>query len=383
MCMNDFINSILLNGVLLLVNPFFYLIIAIIFWNAYKRIKDERYYFKRKVKSFTYEWKQSWFLSLIFFCVLSWMTYYFNIVFPKTFLITLFVILLIFTLIKQFSFLSAIYTIGLSYFISIIISYFTSNYDDYNLLIHFSLAYGLLILLLLFIEVISIYLSNENHFFARKVKSIRGLYIGAHQLKRGLILPFFVYIPVDIIEPIIKFISFVDLPNTPYQLIIFPFVIGYQFTFTAFKLESVKELLLKPYSILFILSGVLLMLYTIIPNISFAFILILIVARECIVFYIRMINRQNTSLYNPSKKGLKVLSVIPNSTAEEIGLQAGEIILKVNGKDVQNRKQFYKLLQEDVSFYKFYIEAEDGEYHYVTCPKYDAEHYELGIIFSV
>src|SRR5699024_9483886 len=118
--MADFMNIVLLNGVLLLLNPLFYIVLAIVLLTGYRRIKNERRLFRTKLKGWSYEWKQSLFMTLIFTIVISAFTIYFQLVMTKYLLIMMMVLFISLFFIKTFSFLSAVYTIGLSYTLTFI-----------------------------------------------------------------------------------------------------------------------------------------------------------------------------------------------------------------------------------------------------------------------
>ncbi|HLR64676.1 MAG TPA: PDZ domain-containing protein [Pseudogracilibacillus sp.] len=382
--MADFMNIVLLNGVLLLLNPLFYIVLAIVLLTGYRRIKNERRLFRIKLKDWSYEWKQSLFMTLIFTIVISAFTIYFQLVMTKYLLIMMMVLFISLFFMKSFSFLSAVYTIGLSYTLTFIAVTMMGELEQVNLLIEESFTVFIFIMALLIVEVVSVLFSNRNHLFSKKIKSNRGLTVGASQLKRGLLLPFVAYVPTEMIEPLIQWLPFIELPNHSYQLVIIPFLFGYQFTFVSYPFKELRQDLIRSYAILLMtLSAVaMLSMFLQIEYIGIILIVLTIFGRELIVFLLRLKDRKGKSLYYPVKDGLKIIAVIEESTASEIGLKAGETILKVNGYSIRSEGQFYQYLREEVPFYKLYVQDMKGKERYLTCPRYEAEHHELGLLFA-
>src|SRR5699024_1546648 len=118
--MADFMNIVLLNCVLLLLNPLFYIVLAIVLLTGYRRIKNERRLFRIKLKDWSYEWKQSLFMTLIFTIVISAFTIYFQLVMTKYLLIMMMVLIISLFFMKSFIFLSAVYKYGIIYTLTFI-----------------------------------------------------------------------------------------------------------------------------------------------------------------------------------------------------------------------------------------------------------------------
>jgi len=81
-----------------------------------------------------------------------------------------------------------------------------------------------------------------------------------------------------------------------------------------------------------------------------------------------------------SSQGLKVMAVIPDTPAHEMGILPGEIIVKVNGVAVTSKEQLYPALQINSAFCKMEVLTWDREIKFVQCAVYAGHHHQLGII---
>src|SRR5699024_12849181 len=66
-----------------------------------------------------------------------------------------------------------------------------------------------------------------------------------------------------------------------------------------------------------------------------------ILIKEWIMFAHSSKNMNKMSILHPMNDGLKVLTTIPNSPAERLGILIGETIVKVNGRAINETNQFY------------------------------------------
>jgi membrane-associated protease RseP (regulator of RpoE activity) len=85
-------------------------------------------------------------------------------------------------------------------------------------------------------------------------------------------------------------------------------------------------------------------------------------------------------LYVHDDRGLKVLAVLPSSPAQNMNVQPGEIIRKVNGRLVRTKEELHQALQINPAFCKLEIINLDGEPRFANHPIYAGDHHQLGII---
>ncbi|WP_391574603.1 PDZ domain-containing protein [Cohnella sp.] len=85
-------------------------------------------------------------------------------------------------------------------------------------------------------------------------------------------------------------------------------------------------------------------------------------------------------LYSQDGTGVKVLAVLPGTPAAELGLQAGEVIKKVNGAVVRNKMELHAALQLQSAYCKLEVVNREGHVKFLQRARYEGEHYQLGLI---
>lgn len=71
-----------------------------------------------------------------------------------------------------------------------------------------------------------------------------------------------------------------------------------------------------------------------------------IAAREGIVLYGQYTEKSGTPMFESVRRGLRVFEILPGSPAEKMGMVRGDIILNVNGKDVQTEEGLNEALKD-------------------------------------
>lgn len=93
----------------------------------------------------------------------------------------------------------------------------------------------------------------------------------------------------------------------------------------------------------------------------------------------RELKRENFFVNND--QGLRVLAVLPGTAAVEMGIQVGERIKKVNGKEVTSVQQLHDAIQTVDSYCKMEVENLAGEIKFVQRGRFANDHHLLGMIF--
>ncbi|OEF97828.1 PDZ domain-containing protein [Desulfuribacillus alkaliarsenatis] len=104
------------------------------------------------------------------------------------------------------------------------------------------------------------------------------------------------------------------------------------------------------------------------------------VAHESIIIMGHRRELLETPIYNHPSNGVRILQVLPNSTAEKIGLKSGEVIVKVNGFPIYNETELHFALSLQPVYVKLEVENLEGEIKFVKTPLYQGEHHSLGVI---
>ncbi len=86
--------------------------------------------------------------------------------------------------------------------------------------------------------------------------------------------------------------------------------------------------------------------------------------------------------YTRQSKGIMILGILPDTPAEKLSLQVGEIIVKANGLEVKNERDFYEALQKNGAYCKLEVIGTNHENRFTQGALYEGDHHELGIIFA-
>lgn len=212
----------------------------------------------------------------------------------------------------------------------------------------------------------------------------RGKVVGGYQMKSFWPVPLFLLIPAQTTGSLLLWTPFFggDAWQSGFSLIALPVVIGFsEMTVSALpknkaRLTSSRLLI---YSI--VLLGLALLAgwwspLTVVAAIA-AFVL-----HELLVWYSRFEEQNRSPFFVHPQRGLKVLAVLPGSPAEELGIQAGEVIFKVNGIPVNTKEQLHSGLRMNSAFCKLEVLNQQGESKFLQRAIYAGDHHQLGVILA-
>ncbi|HLQ95555.1 MAG TPA: PDZ domain-containing protein [Pseudogracilibacillus sp.] len=367
-------------------NPLVYWMILLFMFTGYRRIKKERKDFGRKIYPLFEEGKVSWLIPFIASLFLSIITVVFGLYLNPEIILLLSIIVILWSITASTAFLSASYTLGVTFLITLVlplipVQYSVLGLDFQDIKVEYLTTLALLMGLFLFLEGFILKFTSNTSFPSMKM-SKRGIRVGQQSLKKLVMVPFFVLLPAADMPFQFPLFPTFDIGGQVFMLAFIPFVFGYHYPVQSILPDQAASRLGKPT----ILLGVLVWL---IAGFSFYYsifsivaIIIGLVGKEWITFSFKRKDRLSTSLYYPLEKGLKVMAVIPDSPAEKLHIHIGETILKVNGNDVKTDVEFHEALQNSGAFFKLSVLNADQEIRFVTSPLYEEDHYALGLIFS-
>ncbi|WP_373230829.1 PDZ domain-containing protein [Cohnella sp.] len=103
---------------------------------------------------------------------------------------------------------------------------------------------------------------------------------------------------------------------------------------------------------------------------------------EGLLFISRWRENGRVPLYSQDGTGVKVLAVLPGTPASEMGLQAGEVIKKVNSAAVRTKEELHAAMQLQSAFCKIEVVNREGHIKFLQRARYAGEHYQLGLILA-
>lgn len=366
----------------LFLHPLLYWGIILVFVTGILRIKRERRQFGYKVFHMFSELKNTWLFSLVTGLVLSIICLTIGIVLSYEVIFLISIVTVLLSLHFRFSLLSASYILGITYLIVLFAPTMLNEQNglDPTLFSDVSLT-GLSILLSLFlvVEALLLFRVRRNETFPGLSLSNRGEWIGQHNIKKLAVIPFFIPVPTGLITPFAAYWPLFSIEGETYSLLLFPFLIGIDYMSKRQLPTAVaKEIAQKTvYLAIFVL--VLATFSIIISWFSLLSVLVGIIGKEFIHYQHREQEKKKSSYFH---RGLKVLGIIPGTPAERLGILVGETIVKVNGHKIRTPDEFYEKLRVSGSFFKLDLLDVDGEIRFLQSPRYEGDHYKLGIIFT-
>jgi hypothetical protein len=292
-----------------------------------------------------------------------------------------------FALTRNFHLMSAAITTGFSYFLLVTVHYFDleipyvhTYLEDLNL----GLLSSVMVLagVLTLIEGILIKLNGWKHTSPRLIKSERGLKVGVHKSKKLWLVPMFVLLPTGSLTLPFDWWPVFTLGTESYSLLCVPFLLGFQ----QLVKSTLPEVAIKQMgSRVFWLGAFILTLAVTgfwAPMFSVAAGVIAILGRAWLIYRHRSAEDSKPYYYKRQSKGVMILGILPGTPAEKLSLSIGEIILKVNGTDVNTERGFYEALQKNGAYCKLEVLGTNGENRFEQGALYEGDHHELGILFA-
>lgn len=351
------------------------------------RVKKERKDFHIRVLDTFEELRKLTPPGLLIGLILSITTLTLGIVFPLGTIVLIAVMTILCSLTLNLRWLSPAYVVGLSFFAIILVQRITIKLDWLHSLKvdlkNTSLpAVVMLLGLLVIAEGVLTFFSKNKETTPVRMKSKRGLVVGAHLANRLWLLPVFLLIPGDVIKIPLDWWPILSIHGETYSLILVPFAVGFSMTTVGMlPKESIRKISANT-----ILLGIMTTMLAVVsiwyPVVSIVAASIAIIGREAIAFRHRVRDDALPFYYSEREQGLVILGIIPASPAEKMALHVGEVIVKVNGNPVKTTEDFYQSLQKNRAYCKLDVLDTNGEIRFAQRALYDGEHHELGILFA-
>lgn len=370
----------------LFLHPIFYYAFILAAVLGVSRVKREREDFHVRAENAYYELKQLIPIGLVIGLILSIIMVVVGIVIPIEYIIfiTLFTFILSFT--RQIRWLTPVFTVGLAFFATLF--FLSQNWEfpliqsrtpEWNLNLLPPMA--ILLCLLVIAEGIFILKNGNKGTSPKIIKSKRGLRVGIHEVKRVWLLPVFLVYPSKILTSPFEWWPVFSIGSESYSIFLVPFAIGF-----AQQIQSMlPELAVKKFGKKIITLGVILTLLSLIgywyPLASIIVVALAIIIREFLSLRQRLSEENRPLYFSRKQQGVMILGVIPDSPADKMGLRVGELVMKVNGIQVNSEDSFYTALEKNRAHCKMEIIDVNDQIRYVQRALYEGDPFKLGILF--
>ncbi|MGM0876481.1 MAG: cell division protein [Bacillota bacterium] len=366
------------------IHPLFYFFFLMTLAYGYFRVKRERKSFHIRVQDWYNEMKFTYTKGLIVGCIASLVLFGIGLSLPFGTIVLLAIVTAVIGFTFQLRWLSAAFSIGLTLFATAILTnkqtggleqFFVglskTNYASLSILA------GLMVVA----EGVLIYRTAHKNTSPFLKTSTRGLPIGTHEANRTWMLPLLFLVPGGALTSSLPWWPVLTINGEPFLLMFIPFFIGFHQRIQG----SLPKESIKVTGIRVVWLGVLTLIVSVISIwftvAAFVAVFIAMVGREYITIRQRVNDDSASFYFSKRDHGLMILGILPQSLAEKMNLQVGEMVMKVNGNAVKTVEEFYHSLQKNSAFCKLEIIGFNGEIRYVQGALYDGEHHELGILF--
>ncbi|MEH6992674.1 PDZ domain-containing protein [Neobacillus drentensis] len=370
----------------LFLHPVFYYLIFLSGILGVSRVKRERKNFHTRTFDAYFELRQLFPIGLILGLVLTIVTLMAGLTIPFAAILLIAFFTILWSLTTNIRLMSPVYTVGATFFaITLITEYewtiplFNDTFQVLEEKVYPSLV--ILMALLLISEGILITKNAGKGTSPKLVKSKRGQNVGAHEVKRFWLLPMFLLIPGEALTLPIDWWPVFNIGAESYSLILVPFAIGFNQQIQGMLPKQSIQLQGRRVTTL----GILILILSVIgywyPLISIGVAALAIISRELISLMQRLKDDNLPFYFSKKNNGLMIIGIIPESPADKMGLQVGEIISKINGVKILDEQVFYEALQKNRAHCKLEVLDINGEVRFVQRALYEGDHYELGILF--
>lgn len=367
-------------------HPLTYVVVLAALWLGFQRVKRERRDFHTRVYDVIQQVTSPFFIALIFGATVSVLTVMLGIEVPVGMLVLIMAIWLLLLPFRHARWLSITVAGSIALLIVPLLPEGGTSWPLVNQwLVEIQLMNLLnvawLFTVLFFVEALLILADGWKQTSPAIVKSKRGKMVGEHIASRLWFLPIFLIFPVGDWSGNSWWPLF-DLSNgDTFGLALLPFVLGFQAEIHGeYPIDGVKKIGKRLLLLTILVIGLAIAAYFF-SIMVFLVPAVILIGREWVYFAYKAEEKQRTSLFTSQEKGLKILGILPHSTANRMNLDLGEIIVKANGREVNSQRDFYDALQQNSAYVKLQILDLQGELRFAQSTIFQGDHYQIGCLF--
>jgi len=372
-----------------LLNPLLYIVIIFAIMLGYRRVKQERKYFNRRIiwgwTELIGQWKDGWLYALI----ISLIGIGAGLTVPKEFLIILTAVSIVALVLYVMNAMSPIVTMGIATLAIWGMSYYNWTFSWWKIsLAGVNLEDGAIVTITILAGLCVIAEGLLIRRVAMRVttpcieKTKRGMQAIVYRSRNVWVLPIFFVIPGDAISAIFPYWPQFTIGHSSFALVLFPLVIGFA-KLTRKELPALTYAKIgRPVFLLgqLILVGGLAAYFE--PLIGFITLAVGAIIRIIIAIYFAQQDKTDHYAVAPSTKGAIIAAVLPDSPAEKMGLLAGECIRKVNGVSIFTENELYEALQLNAAHCRLEVLDRNNELRLTQHVIYSNDHYRIGLLLA-
>ncbi|SEA40319.1 hypothetical protein SAMN05421743_104228 [Thalassobacillus cyri] len=349
-----------------------------------KRITIERSMFGIRVFDIFSELKGTWKTGFVAGGILSVVMVGAGIVIPYPVILLISTVILLVSLSMRLRFLSAAYTFAISYGLFFLlqrlpVTIMPDRWQEMLGAVSLS-GVGVILAVLLFVEAFWMLRLSHKETFPELVAGSRGKWIGQHRLKKLGLIPFFVLIPGGVITSFMPWWPLLDIAGNGYGLMLVPLMTGFEVKSKGqHPVAAAKKLGSGLFLLALMVSGLILASYWW-EWLAFVSIGVAVIGKVFVTMLHHFRDNKRT-YFSANDDGLKVLGVIKNSPAAQMGVEVGDQIERINQRKVTNEEEFYYALQVNRALCKIEVRDRRGEIRFTQRAMYENDPHQLGLLF--
>lgn len=366
--------------------PIFYIVLLSLLMTATFRIKRERRLFHVRIEKVTSEWRQAFLFPIVYGVILSIGWGIVGIVFSMQWLYFIGTLMIVTIIVSYRRLLSPAYWIFIVLGALLLLKqigelpFLTIPSPLSTMAIWGS---GIVMTSLLIVE--GRLIERQRYVLPSPYvqKTARGLQAARFRQNQLWVVPLFLLVPEGWLGSFASFWPLVaPVGIEQFHFVLFPVVIGHAARIQSSYPDEYVMRLGRRVQILGFFSFVVFVALYFYPKAVIPTLIVIGIARFLITVWTIWEDRQPSYFTKVTEEGgLRIVGILPNTPAVDLGLRTGETIFKVNGETVQNEKQFYEAIQKNAAHCKLEVFDRKGEIRHVQRVLYAGDHYRLGLLF--
>lgn len=372
-----------------LLNPLLYIAIIFAILLGYRRVKQERNYFNRRIiwgwTELIGQWKEGWLYALI----ISFISIVAGLTVPNVFLMMLIVVSVVALVLYVINALSPVLTMGVAtlavwamFYYDWTFSWWKISLEGVNVIDGAIVAITIIVGLSVIAEGLLIRRAALKVATPSIEKTKRGMQAIVYRTRNVWMLPIFFVMPGDTIAAALPYWPQFTIGENSFALVLFPLVIG----FSKLTRKDLPALVFPKIGRSVLLLGQLILLGGLAayfePLIALTTLALGAISRISISIYYAWQDKTDHYAIAPSTKGAVIAAVLPDSPAEKMGLLAGECICKVNGVAIFTENELYEALQLNAAHCRLEVLDRNNEIRLTQHVIYSNDHYRIGLLLA-
>lgn len=237
-----------------------------------------------------------------------------------------------------------------------------------------------LTILLLLSTILTLHISKLNQFTPRFMKTKRGKLVARYRMTPLWLVPLVVIVPGETFTQLFDWWPVFSIGSQSYSFLIIPVLLGFRYTVQAQMPTQAKNALLRDFLILAVISVAIFGFTFWKAEIAVLGLLVLLVGGIVVLYRHRLRERQWSFRFGPAEEGLRVVAVRPDSPAEKMDIEIGDVIMESNQRKLETAEDFTESLYSSRSYIKLKVKRIDGELVITETALYENDAHDLGMV---